>query len=179
MQFWGDIDWHSMFIPNESILAMVIRGTLMYLGMFTLLRFFRRQAGSVSIADLLLIVIIADAAQNGMAGESKTVTEALILICVIIFWDYAIDWLGFRSVFLSRVLEPQPLLLVRNGRMIKTNMDKEMITEDEIYSQLRQHGIEDIDSVRQCCLESNGEFSFLLRGGKRNKGSKSSTGGVN
>ena len=66
-----NIDWRQMFVPQSSILEMVVRGTLMYLGMFVLLRVFRRQAGSVSIADLLLIVIIADAAQNGMAGEAK------------------------------------------------------------------------------------------------------------
>ena len=58
----------------------------MYVGMFALLRIFRRQAGAVGIADLLVIVVIADAAQNGMAGESKSVTEALLLIATIILW---------------------------------------------------------------------------------------------
>src|SRR5687767_13168218 len=83
-----DIDWRSMFVPTESVFEVVIRGTIMYLGMFTLLRVFRRQAGSVGIADLLVIVVIADAAQNGMAGDSKSITEALILISTIVLWDW-------------------------------------------------------------------------------------------
>jgi uncharacterized membrane protein YcaP (DUF421 family) len=175
-----NIDWRAMFVPQESILSMVVRGTIMYLGMFTLLRIFRRQAGSVSIADLLLIVVIADAAQNGMAGEAKTVTEALVLIVVIIFWDYFIDWLGFKSEVLSKVLEPQPVLLVKNGRLIRKNMNKELITEDEIQTQLRQQGIEDIAEVKQMCLESDGEFSIIRNSGDRNpKGNKKDTGGVN
>ena len=140
----------------------------MYLGMFLLLRIFRRQAGSVSIADLLLIVIIADAAQNGMAGEAKSVTEALVLIGVIIFWDYLIDWLGFKSHILSRVLEPQPILLVKNGRMHRKNMDRELITESELMGQLRQQGIEGIGEVKQCCLESNGEFSIIRHSVEQN-----------
>lgn len=175
-----NIDWQQMFVPEQSILSMVIRGTIMYLGMFVLLRIFRRQAGSVSIADLLLIVIIADAAQNGMAGEAKSITEALVLIGVIIFWDYFIDWLGFKSDIMSKVLEPQPVLLVKNGRMHRKNMDKELITDDEIQTQLRQQGIEDLSEVKQMCLESNGEFSIIRHSGERNpKGNKNDKGAVN
>jgi uncharacterized membrane protein YcaP (DUF421 family) len=161
-----NIDWRQMFVPQESIVAVLIRGTLMYLGMFILLRIFRRQAGSVSIADLLLIVIIADAAQNGMAGEAKSVTEAILLIGVIIFWDYFIDWLGFKSELMSRLVEPQPLMLVKNGRILRRNLEREMITEEELLGQLRQKGIESVDEVKQCCLESGGDFSVIRKDNK-------------
>ena len=147
--------------------------------MFILLRLFRRQAGSVSIADLLLIVIIADAAQNGMAGEAKSVTEAMLLIGTIVFWDYALDWLGFKSQLLSRVLDPQPILLVKDGRMIKRNMDKEMITEDELMSNLRQQGVEELSEVKQSCLESNGEFSVIKVDDSQKQGNKKNNGAVN
>lgn len=171
-----------MLIPTASALEMVVRGSIMYLGMFVLLRIFRRQAGSVSVADLLLIVIIADAAQNGMAGEAKSVTEALVLIGTIITWDYLIDWLGFKSAIMSRVLEPQPLMLVKNGRILRRNMEKEMITEDELISQLRQQGIDDISEAEQVCLESNGEFSVIKKDGdsdQQQQGNKKKIGGVN
>ena len=152
-----------MFVPTESILEVVIRGTIMYLSMYFLLRIFRRQSGTIGIADLLVIVVIADAAQNGMAGNSMSVTEALILISTIIFWDFFFDWLGFRSTFVSRILDPAPLLLIENGKVLKKNLEKELITDDELMSQLRQHGEEDISSIRKCYLESNGRFSVLTQ----------------
>src|SRR5215208_6615872 len=99
------IDWQSIFVPHESLLEIFIRGTVMYLVMFALLRIFRRQAGSVGIADLLVIVVIADAAQNGMAGDSKSVTEAILLIVTIVLWDYILDLLGYKSKFFARILE--------------------------------------------------------------------------
>ena len=176
MDWLTNIDWSKMFMPEASLLEMVIRGTIMYLGIFVLLRVFRRQAGSVGIADLIVIVVIADAAQNGMAGDSKSITEALVLIGVIILWDYVIDWLGFKSKLMSKVLDPQPLLLVKNGRLIQKNMDQEMITEDEIMSHLRQQGIEDIKQVKQCCLESSGDFSVIKVDGGRPKGIKKDKG---
>src|SRR4029079_445492 len=150
-----------MFVPTGSIFEIVIRGTIMYIGMFVLLRVFRRQAGAVGIADLLVIVVIADAAQNGMAGDSKSITEAVLLILVIVLWDFFLDYIGYRSVFLNWYLTPNPLLLIKNGEILEGNLEKELITNDDLMSQLRQQGIDDLSSVKECYLESNGHFSVL------------------
>ena len=170
-----------MFVPTGSIPEVIIRGTIMFLGMFALLRVFRRQAGAVGIADLLVIVVIADAAQNGMAGESKSITEALILIVTIVLWDWFFDWLGFKSPFWSRILQPQELLLIENGKIVHKNLDKELITEDELLSQLRQQGLEDRSMVKKCYLESNGQFSVLteMPDIRKQKGNESGTPAVN
>jgi uncharacterized membrane protein YcaP (DUF421 family) len=166
-----NMDWRSMFVPTESILEVIVRGTIMFFGMYILLRVFRRQSGSVGIADLLVIVVIADAAQNGMAGDSKSITEALILIGTIVVWDWFFDWLGFKSQLFGRILQPPELLLIKNGKMIKKNLDQEFITEEELLAQLREQGIEDIGCVRKCFLESNGHFSVLTESsGARKKG---------
>ena len=167
-----NIDWHTMFVPTESIAEIFIRGTIMYLGMYLVLRIFRRQSGSIGVADLLVIVVIADAAQNGMAGDSKSITEALLLIVTIVLWDFFLDWLGFKSTFIAKFLSPSPLLLIENGKFIKKNLNKEFLTEDEVLSQLREEGLEDASLVKQCYLESNGHFSVLLQtsGAKKQKG---------
>ena len=169
MDAFFKIDWHSMFVPTESIPEIIIRGTIMYLGMYLILRIFRRQSGSIGVADLLVIVVIADAAQNGMAGDSRSITEALLLIVTIVLWDFLFDWLGFKSTFIGRILEPKPLLIIENGRFIEKNLAKEFLTEDEIFSQLRQQGLEDTSRVKQCYLESNGHFSVMLQSPDKRK----------
>lgn len=180
MNVFSDINWHSIFVPNESIFEIVIRGTIMYLGMYAILRIFRRQSGSIGVADLLVIVVIADAAQNGMAGKSESVTEALLLIAVIVLWDLFLDWLGFKSTFVRRIMEPKPLLLIENGKIKKKNLEKEFITEDELNSQLRQQGIEDLSLIKECYLESNGHFSVLTRSKiKAKKSNADDTSAVN
>lgn len=170
-----------MFVPSESILEVFLRGTVMYLGMLLMLRVFRRQSGTLGAADLLVIVVIADAAQNGMAGDSKSITEALLLISTIIMWDWLIDMLGYKSALFSRILEPQPLLLIENGVIKTKNLEKEMITEDELWSQLRENGIEDVDKVKKCYLESNGHFSVLTasKAPRQQKSNDSLSGAVN
>jgi uncharacterized membrane protein YcaP (DUF421 family) len=69
----------------------VLRGTLVYLFLFAVLRVMRHQA------DLLLVVLIVDAAQNAMGSEYTSVTEGAILVATIAAWDYALDWLGSTS----------------------------------------------------------------------------------
>lgn len=129
--------------------------------MFAVLRIFRRQAGSFSIADLLVIVVIADAAQNGMAGDSRSVTESVLLICTIVGWDFFLDWLGFKSKLFEKILEPEKLKVIENGKLLRQNLKKEMITTEELMSQMRQNGIEDISEVKSAYLESDGHFSFI------------------
>lgn len=156
-----EVDWRSVFVPTESIFEIFIRGTVMFLIMFTLLRIFRRQSGSVGIADLLVIVVIADAAQNGMAGDSKSVTEAALLILTIFIWDYFFDWLGFKLKFFENILTPKALPVIKEGKLMRKNMKSEMITYDEIMSQLRLQGIQHISEVKIAYLEPDGHFSFI------------------
>ena len=157
-----DIDWREMWIPTHAILEMVVRGTIMYLALFAMLRFLgRRQTGALGTADVLVIVLLADAAQNGMSDDYKSIPEGLVLVATILAWDYAIDWLAFRVPALGKVLEPPALPLIRAGRIQRRNMRKEMITTDELMSQLREAGVESVGDVKLAQLESDGHISVV------------------
>jgi uncharacterized membrane protein YcaP (DUF421 family) len=166
------IDWKSVFVPSVGILEIIFRGTFIYLALFMILRVLRREAGSLGITDVLVIVLIADAAQNGMAAEYKSVTEALILVATICFWDYLLDWLGHEIPVFQRLIHPAPLLLIKDGRMLRKNMRQEMITQDELISLIRQQGVESADEVKECYLESDGGISVI----KKDSGDNSSQG---
>ena len=73
------VDWKSVFVPAIGIAEIIVRGSIMYLGLFAIMRFIgRHQAGHFGPADLLVIVLIADAAQNGLGKEYGSITEGLI-----------------------------------------------------------------------------------------------------
>ena len=92
------------------------RGTAMYWFLFVLFRVvLRRDTGSLAIADVLLLVIIADAAQNAMSGSYQSVTDGFILVGTIAGWNLLVDWLSFRFERFRKVFEPQPLQLVRDA----------------------------------------------------------------
>ncbi len=157
------VDWHRMFVPSVSLLELVLRGSVMYLAILAAMRIFRRQAGSLSTADLLVVVLVADAAQNGMASEYYSVTEGLVLIATIYGWNYLLDAAAYRFPSVHRLLNPPPLTLVRDGQVMRKNLRQEMLTLDDLKEQLREQGVEELSEVRRCCLEADGHLSVIRR----------------
>jgi uncharacterized membrane protein YcaP (DUF421 family) len=101
---------------------------------------------------ILLLVIVADAAQNGMSGEYRTVTEGFVLVATLVAWSLLLDWLAYRCRWASRLVEPPPLPLVRHGEVQQRNLRRQRLTEAELQRQLRQQGIESLAEVKLATL---------------------------
>jgi uncharacterized membrane protein YcaP (DUF421 family) len=158
------IDWNSVFIPTVGIAEIVLRGTIMYLGLFAALRFIgRRQAGNFGPADLLVVVLIADAAQNGLGKEYGSITEGLTLVLTIVGWEYLIDWLQYRYPALRSILTPPALTLIQDGRVYRNNLRHELLTEDELRSQLREKEVLSYSEVKVAKLEGDGRLSVIKK----------------
>jgi uncharacterized membrane protein YcaP (DUF421 family) len=156
------IEWSELIIPTHSLAEIMLRGSTMYLALFLILRFVKlRQSSTIGISDILVIVVIADAAQNAFSKEYQSLTEGIILVLTIVGWDMILNWLGFRFKIFQRLLAPAPLALVEAGRINRKNMRREFITEEELRGQFRQQGISDIATVKSACLEANGEISVV------------------
>jgi uncharacterized membrane protein YcaP (DUF421 family) len=157
-------DWRSVFVPSGSILEIFIRGSIAYLVILAFFRVFRRDSGSLGPADLLVVVLVADAVQNGMAGEYKSITEGILLVGTIFMWNFVLDWLGYRYAFVYWLLHSPPLLLVRDGRIQGRNLRSEMITREDLIEQLREQGVEKVSEVKRCYLEGDGRMSVIKYG---------------
>src|SRR5215468_4860542 len=158
------IDWHNFFVPSVALAELILRGSLIYLGIFALMRFvLKREAGTIGLPDLLMTVLIADAAQNAMASDYHSITEGAVLIATIVFWNYALDWLGHRFPRVERLLHPPPLLLIKDGRLLRRNMRQELVTEEELMSHLRQQGIANLAQVQKAYMEGDGQISIISR----------------
>jgi uncharacterized membrane protein YcaP (DUF421 family) len=121
----------------------------------------------VGIADVLLLVLIADASQNAMSAEYRSITEGLILVSTIVAWNWLLDWLSSKSPRLARLVTPQALALIRNGRVNRENLRREMLTLEDLKSRLRLQGVERIADVKLALLEEDGQISVIRWDGKR------------
>ena len=158
------MDWASLFQFSVSPLEIVVRGTLMYWFIFVIFAFvLRRDVGSVGISDVLVLVIIADAAQNAMAGGYQSITDGMVLVGTIVAWNYAFDWAAYHSRWFRNVMEPDPITLVMDGRLVHRNMRKELISTDELMGKIREQGIEDLNEVRRVYMERNGKISVIRK----------------
>ena len=137
-------------MPSTPLLETVLRGTITYLVLFLLMRtLLQREVGAVRLTDLLVIVLLADAAQNALAADYVSIPDGVLLLGTIVFWRWAINWLGYRVRAFERLLHPAPMPPVRGGRLLRRNMERELVTEEELMSQLRLQGVDDLAAVRR------------------------------
>jgi uncharacterized membrane protein YcaP (DUF421 family) len=153
-----------VFDVRVPLAELVLRGTLVYWTLFLIFRFvLRRDVGAVGIADILLLVIIADAAQNAMSGGYTTFTEGAILVLTIVAWNWLLDFASYRVPLVRRFAEPAKLVLVRDGKILRRNLRREFITTEELHAKLREHAIESVEQVKISYLEADGEISVIRR----------------
>ena len=156
---------------HVPVLELVLRGTLVYWLLFLIFRFvLRRDVGAVGIADILLLVIVADAAQNAMSGGYDTFSEGAILVLTIVAWNWLLDLLSCRFAPVRRFATPPRLTLVRRGVPQRRNMRREYITMDELNEKLREQGIEKVADVKVAYLEGDGQISVIRNPDARRSG---------
>ena len=155
-------DWNDVFSMTMPALELVLRGSVMYWFLFLVFRLIlRRDVGSMGITDFLFVVLLGDAAQNGMIGEATSATDAVVLISTLVFWNVFIDWATYRFPAIEPLFAAQRLCLVRHGRRIRRNMRREFISDEELMSKVREQGLEDLSRVKFMYLESDGEISLI------------------
>ncbi len=158
------MDWGELFGLSVSPWELIVRGSAMYLFLFALFRVVvKRRIGAVGMADILILVIVADAAQNGMAGEYRSITDAFILVGTLIGWNMLIDWLTFRFPALQKLLEPPPLLLIDDGRVLHRHLRIELMSESDLQTKLREHGVSDPRQVAKAYIEPDGQVTVLKK----------------
>lgn len=161
MQFFPE-DWGKVLVPQAPIIESIVRISLVYLALFFLLRvILKRESGGLGISDLLVLVLLADAVQNGMAGQTTSVGDVLILAVTLIFWDWALSFLGYHFPWFYRLIRPKSLVIIENGEINKVNARKELLTRQDIMEELRLQGVQELAMVKKAYIESNGEISIV------------------
>lgn len=160
------VNWSGLFSFSTSPLELFIRGTLVYWFLFFVFRsVLKRDIGAVGIADVLVLVLVADAAQNAMSAEYRSVAEGLLLVSTILGWNLLFDFLSFRFRRLRWLFQAQAICLVRNGRIDRRNLERELISDDELIAKLRESGVEKIEEVKAAYMESDGSVSVIRKNG--------------
>jgi uncharacterized membrane protein YcaP (DUF421 family) len=161
-----NVEWDKLFSFTVSPVELFLRGTVVYLLIFTLMRILRREPGTVGIADLLMVVLIADASQNAMSAQYESVLDGIVLILTIVGWNYALDWLTLKSPLVEKFTYPEAIPLIRNGRTIPENLQKQFVTHAQLLSMLREHGVDKISKVKVAYVEGSGHVSVIPEEGE-------------
>jgi uncharacterized membrane protein YcaP (DUF421 family) len=121
----------------------------------------RRELSSLEPFDLILLIVLGDAVQQGLTQDDYSVTGALIVVIVFGVLQVVVSYLNFRFPRLRPALEGYPIVLVEDGNLIERNLKRERLTPEDLAKEARGQQIESLGDVKWAVLETSGSISFI------------------
>src|SRR4051812_1216139 len=141
---------------------IVLRAIAAYVFIIFMLRIIgRRELSSLGPSDLVLLVVMGDLVQNGVTQSDYSVTGVFLAVSTFAMLTVAMSFLTFKSRRAQTLVEGAPLILVQDGKPIEKNLRSERLNVDDIAEEMRGQGIETLDEVKWCVLETSGTMSFV------------------
>ena len=145
---------------------LVLRAIVLYAFIYGLTRIIgRRELSSLQPFDLILLIVLGDAIQQGLTQDDYSVTGAVLVIGTLALLQVFTSVLSFHFKRLWPVLEGEPIIVVEDGEPLEKNLRRERLTIEEIAAQARLQQIERLSDVKWAVLETSGQISFIKKSG--------------
>lgn len=142
----------------------VLRAIVVYVLVMVLMRASgKRAVGQFTPFDLVLLILIGNAVQNGINGGDNSLTGAVIMASTLIVLNYIVALAIARSRRVEKWVEGVPVLLARDGQVFHDVLRRELVSNDDFAEALRMNGINDHAEIGLAVLETNGHISVVLR----------------
>jgi uncharacterized membrane protein YcaP (DUF421 family) len=141
---------------------IAIRAIVLYAFLILVMRVTgRRELSTLGPVDLVLLIVVGDAIQQGLTQDDYSVTGAVIAVSTLATMQVATSYLAFRSKRARRILEGNPIVIIQDGAFVTRNIARERMTVDEVCESMRLEQIGSVEQVEWGILESNGSISFI------------------
>jgi uncharacterized membrane protein YcaP (DUF421 family) len=145
---------------------IVFRGIFVFFFLYVLMRMMgRRELSSLEPFDLILLIVLGDAVQQGLTQDDYSLTGAFLAIGTIAILQLAVSYANFRFPKLRPVLDGEPIVVVQDGKPIEKNLRRERVTIEDLAAAARQQNIAKIEDVQWAVMETSGAISFIKKPG--------------
>jgi uncharacterized membrane protein YcaP (DUF421 family) len=143
---------------------IVLRGIVVFAFLYVLMRMIgRRELSSLEPFDLILLIVLGDAVQQGLTQDDYSLTGAFLAIGTIAILQVAVSYANFRFPKLRPVLDGEPIVVVQDGKPIERNMRRERVTIEDLAAAARQQNIAKLEDVQWAVMETSGAISFIKK----------------
>src|SRR6266536_884821 len=140
---------------------IAVRGIVLFGFVVFILRVIgRRELSSLSAVDLVLLIVLGDAIQQGLTQDDYSMTGAMVAVSTIAVMQVAISYLSFRSRRVRVVIEGEPIVVIQDGNLLRRNMRRLRLTDDELAEEARGQSIASLRDVQWAIVEPNGTTTF-------------------
>jgi uncharacterized membrane protein YcaP (DUF421 family) len=153
-----------LFVPGISVAEKIIRTGAVYLFLVALVRFGgRRELAQMNAFDFVVLLMLANAVQNAIIGDDNSLVGGMIGGVTLIGLNRLVNWYLYRHPRFDHRIEGNPTLLVKDGRVLRRNLKRELITEAELLSTIRRQGVDSFEECAEVLLETSGVITVISR----------------
>lgn len=154
-------------IPEISVLEKIVRPLIVYVFLLVAFRVAgKRQLGEMTPFDLIVLLTISNLLQNAMIGADNSLTGGLIGAITILVANYVLAYLTFKFPWLDRLVEGDATLLIDNGKVLWKNLEKELLSENDLRQVLARSGIDfetDLKTLKRVEIDPDGQIAILRK----------------
>jgi uncharacterized membrane protein YcaP (DUF421 family) len=121
----------------------------------------KRELGSLQPFDLVLLIVLGDALQQGLTQDDYSLTGAVLVVGTIAVLQIFVSWVSYRFPRTRPILDGEPIVIVQDGNVIERNLKRERLTIEEVAEEARKQQIPHLSEVRFAVLETGGTISFI------------------
>jgi uncharacterized membrane protein YcaP (DUF421 family) len=141
-----------------------LRAIVIFVLLYVLMRAIgRRELSSLQPFDLILLIVLGDAVQQGLTQDDYSLTGAAIAVITIAGLQVMVSYVGFKFPKMRPLIEGVPIIVVQDGNLIERNLKRERLSRDEVAEQARKQQIESLSDIKWGVLETNGEITFIKK----------------
>jgi uncharacterized membrane protein YcaP (DUF421 family) len=143
---------------------IAVRAVALYVFVVFVMRMIgRRELSTLTPFDLVLLIVLGDAIQQGLTQDDYSVTGAVVAVSTLAVMQVTTSYISYRVKPFRKVLKGEPIILIENGKLLNQNLRRERITADDVAEEMRTQQIGAFDQVQWAILESNGTISFIQK----------------
>lgn len=146
----------------QSLLLISLKSIAIYLFILLALRLFgKKELAQLSVVDLVFILLISNSVQNAMVGPDNTLVGGIAAATGLFVINYIFKWLLRISPGFSRVVQGEEIMLIYQGKILNKHLERAMLSREELYACIREHGVEKVEDVDLAILEVDGNISVM------------------
>jgi len=144
---------------------LVLRAVVVFAFVLLLTRVIgKRELGKMQPVDLILLIVLGDALQQGLTQDDYSLTGAILVVGTMAVLQVFVSWVSYRFPRARPILDGEPIIVLQDGEVIERNLKRERLTVEEIAEEARKQQIAHLREVRFAILENDGTISFIKAG---------------
>ncbi len=141
-----------------------IRTILLYIIIIFAVRMMgKRQISEMQTSELVITLLMSNIASIPMQDTDQSMLSGVIPIMILLVCEILISYLMLKKSSIRRIICGKPVIVINNGKIEQQAMKELRISTEDLYEQLRQKDVFDINEVAYAVLETNGKMSVFKK----------------